>query len=47
MTDTQTIQTPPDQPPTPEQAVAKLAELRGNKDWTDKFLAGSGPQVAE
>lgn len=38
---------PPAAPPTPDQAAAKLTELRGNKDWVTKFLAGNGPEVAE
>ncbi|EIG56080.1 hypothetical protein [Bradyrhizobium sp. WSM1253] len=45
MTEPQPIQTPP--APTPDEAVAKLADLRSNKDWTDNFLKGNGPQVAE
>ena len=44
-----TVQMPPagGPAPTPDQAVAKLAELRGNKTWTDKFLAGNGPELTE
>jgi hypothetical protein len=38
---------PPALPPTPDQAEAKLTELRGNKEWVTKFLAGNGPEVAE
>ena len=48
MTETHTIQAPPAPPaPTPDQAVAKLAELQNDKNWTGKFLSGNGPEVAE
>jgi hypothetical protein len=44
-----TVPTPPagGPAPTPDQAVSKLAELCGDKSWTDKFLAGNGPELAE
>lgn len=32
---------------TPDQAAAKIADLKGNEDFVTKYLAGSGPQVAE
>lgn len=38
---------PPAPAPTPDQAATKLTELRGNKEWVTKFLAGNGPEVQE
>ncbi|MET4319306.1 hypothetical protein [Bradyrhizobium sp. RT5a] len=50
MTDSPITQPAPSAPgptPTPDEAAAKLSELRGNQDWTTKFLAGNGPELAE
>jgi hypothetical protein len=40
-------ETPVEITPTPNEAAATLATRMADKDWTGKFLGGSGPEVAE
>jgi hypothetical protein len=37
----------PSPPPTPQEAAARIEELKANPEWRDRFLAGNGPQVTE